>query len=338
MTIISTNGAYTYGYAQSGGTLAFTTSVAGSTKTYTPLVYRPTYGTAHVYSLGNVGNHSIIDVEDGGLRLVYGLQGTGAAAPLFTFDARGAASSLVNTLGVINGEDLIFTNRANVYVGLNGSSVSYDLTMYGSDGTAAGTRLLFNVNAQAASIVDTQNGRALISTNNGTHFVLFGTDGTKAGTEQILGFEGLSVKMLDHFNGKDILRTFSGGNVSLYVTDGTAHGTQLIYSQGIAPSLNGDLTVTTSAVFVDRAAGEDIFAINSNGHVKFVATNTAWTSTHTVFQLDAPTFAEVKIAKVADLGNGHEAVQVTTAAHSTFYDLDVVHGGAVVLIGHAGSY
>ena len=336
MTSLIANGSYTYSYEQSGPKVVFTTSVAGSAKTYTPLTFSGRSSQIGVYALGNAGNHSIVDIDDGGVRYVYGFQGTGAAATILTFDARGSLASALDTLGTVNGRDLIFIDRDYLSVPKSGGgSMTYDLDVFATDGTQAGTVKLFEVDANAVSNLDTLNGRALLITNNGGHFALYSTDGTVKGTDNFLTFDGMSAKVLDHFNGKDVLRTFSQGNASLYVTDGTSAGTHLVYS---VATITGVLThtdaVTTSVTFVDRAAGEDIFSVNINGHDRIIALDPTFSSSHVVYDFYGPSVSSISVMAIKDEGSGHEIVKVTISGGVNYYDLDVVHGGAVQLVGY----
>ena len=62
---------------------------------------------------------------------------------------------------------------------------AYDSTVYGSDGTTAGTQLLFDAGAGSVQYLTAEIGRAFITVTGGGTQQLYATDGTAGGTELV---------------------------------------------------------------------------------------------------------------------------------------------------------
>jgi ELWxxDGT repeat protein len=185
---------------------------------------------------------------------LYVTDGTAGGTALLRDISPGAGSSLTQPLDTA----LLGPGRA-VFAANDGST---GLELWVTDGTAAGTSLVRDINpgaadSQPASFTVLGNGRAVFAANDGsTGLELWITDGTAAGTTRVADLlPGPGGSGPEEFTalegGRVVFRASNGGanGLELWITDGTAAGTTLLrdINPGPADSDPGDFELITPA-------------------------------------------------------------------------------------------
>ena len=153
--------------------------------------------------------------------------------------------------------------------------------LWGSDGTAAGTTLLANINpaspdfANIKYITPLGNGRAVFQATDPTGTDgLFVTDGTPAGTSKVVGIAARQSLGLTAIGGGRAIFTTTAG---FYVTDGTAAGTTLLRAGLTGPYVAGEFNGAAPRTSVPLPDGRTLFAGYDavNGNALWVTDGTA---------------------------------------------------------------
>ncbi len=149
----------------------------------------------------------------------------------------GSGSSGPGGFTVLGNGKAVFATAYGVY--RNGRTYNYGRELCVTDGTAAGTALVLDINPGASSgpryFTALGNGRVVFNADDGTHGQeLWATDGTAAGTALVKDINPGSgnsypFRFTALGNGKVVFQANDGTDgVELWVTDGTAGGTALL--------------------------------------------------------------------------------------------------------------
>lgn len=130
--------------------------------------------------------------------------------------------------------------------------------LYSSDGTAAGTSLLKDINPGTSDsdpkYLTVSGAKVYFSADDGTHGrELWETDGTAAGTQMVTdlapGGGSSDPVELTNVNGTLFFVANGPGGTGLYKTDGTAAGTALVKGAGVVLPLHAHLANVNGTVF-----------------------------------------------------------------------------------------
>jgi ELWxxDGT repeat protein len=185
-------------------------------------------------------------------------------------------SSTANTVGHWNA-----LNGKYIFSMLNAATVGREL--YYTDGTAAGTSILKDINVGTGSSLlgsgdfNYCDGSSMyfVATTNGNTFELWKTNGTLAGTIKLsnIGSTANTVGHWNALNGKYIFSMLNAATVGreLYYTDGTAAGTSILkdINLGTGSSLLGSADFNysdgTTMYFVSTSNGTTFELWKTNG-------------------------------------------------------------------------
>lgn len=193
---------------------------------------------------------------------------------LFFFASNGSGKQLWKTNGKLSSTVQLTTGTHSVFstpiIGLNGTvyfnfdDAAHGEELWSTDGTAAGTHLVKDINAGTLGSFITD----FTIFNNKLYFVanapidtraLYVTDGTQQGTKMIFNCNEEGCRSPIVFNNKLFFISddsiFSHPNTELYVSDGTKKGSHLfIEINNNSGGVNGELAVAGGKLFF---AGDD---------------------------------------------------------------------------------
>jgi ELWxxDGT repeat protein len=249
--------------------------------------------------------------------------GTTASTQLLKDIYVGSNSSQPYFFTVLNGKMLFTAND-----GINGAtSYGSGVNLWSTDGTTAGTSLIFNFNADGTrrlySYLTTVNGYAYLSvTHTGATYSneLWRTDGTSGGTV-MLGAWQYDPGSVTLVNGNVLFIVSNGVTYSLYKTDGTSSGTVLIANTAMS-------SITATLNGIGYGTGTD-----SNGSELWRTDGTA-AGTHIVADLNVganssnPMALAVLNNKLLFMGISSSS---TNGEYNTLYSSDGTAAGTVVL-------
>jgi ELWxxDGT repeat protein len=222
------------------------------------------------------------------LHFIFAADTTATKTNLYISDGTAAGTQMLkdfNPTNIISHADPgHFVRVANNKVVFTAKTASLGEELYVTDGTAAGTTLLMDINPGTADMLTWNDGftqfhsdgqRAYFFANDGVHGAeLWTTDGTVAGTMMVKDINvgvGKSLKSLSGFatlNGFTyfVANTPAEGT-ELYKTDGTAAGTSMVFdfrpgpNSGVAESI---VTLNNQLIFAGTIDGGEtnVFSLN----------------------------------------------------------------------------
>lgn len=159
-----------------------------------------------------------------------------------------------------------FIGQFNGIVYFGGTDRLHGVQLWRSDGTAAGTYQVDQINSNTndsdpyASL--TIGGTMYFTANDGVHgYELWKSDGTAGGTTIVAdlnpGAGSSDPQYLVNFNGTLYFTAFDGTKTNLYKTDGTAAGTSLVFAGGVGP-----LTPVGNSLYfeaIDSSGNDDLY-------------------------------------------------------------------------------
>lgn len=194
--------------------------------------------------------------------------GVSTDAELWTSDGTGAGTHLVRNINTTAGhgsdpEQITPVGGAGMFY-FTAKDTSGDRELYKSDGTAAGTRRVRDVNPGGSSdpkYLTDVNGKVFFNAFVGSKLELFVSDGTFAGTKQLPSSSPSGTtnpQELTAFGGRVFYRGFTDAtHDQLWMSDGTAAGTRAVgpvtpAGGDLSP---GDLTVFEGALYLRDGSG-----------------------------------------------------------------------------------
>ena len=238
--------------------------------------------------------------------------GSGFPGEVYTTD--GTTISGLGQVGDASNFAVVNPAAATPLVVFSGNDGDSGNQLFVTDGTAAGTSMLTDLNTNNDSIngginpgspflgnnlsslgsqieASLANQTEIVSLGNFDVFTanmgtssapdmqLWKTDGTAAGTSEIMDFGNVSLFSMAGVNGKAIFSTLSGvENGEIWITDGTATGTSPIFPQG---SFFGTGVIDLGNVSFNNALyfiGDDTVANTGNGFGLYATDGTTTTS------------------------------------------------------------
>lgn len=193
--------------------------------------------------------------------------GNSSDAELWTSDGTGAGThvvrNIVTTAGVGSSPQQITpVGNAGMFY-FTAQDGAGDRELYKSDGTAAGTRRVRDINASQSSnpkYLTDVDGKVFFNAFIGNRLELFVSDGTFAGTKQLPTSSPLGTtnpQELTAFGGRLFYRGFTDAtHDQLWTSDGTAAGTRAVGpvspSNDVSP---GDFAVFDGALYLREGSG-----------------------------------------------------------------------------------